>query len=556
MIRVLCALLLCGVSALYTSLAHAIPVRRVNVRVVDMSGGQAFLSAGASQGLRRGTRVRFGNVERVVEQASQNFAVVPARRLRLGARGVAEVTTVSQGSVERLPPPRAPEVFFGQWPQAVLPASQQHPKYIPLGPDKGRPEKLDASLSASGLGLVPLDGKTRAVGRGELRARIHATPIETFPLDLTADAALQDWTGRYATGVADGDARPLWRVRELTLGVGHADGYRSELGRLRYAAANLGLLDGARAQTAQLGPLRLAGFGGLLPDPISGGVGSGAGRFGVELDARGEELATQPELTVVLQGSVFDGRIDERRAYVRGQLWPGDHHLGAYAEGAAFDESNPWGRPTVDLTAAGADVDLRFSDLRLGARFDMRKPERSYWLERTFPTTWLCSSTSTVDSSLSCRGTDDTRYVAQAFAGYDLTSTRIDLGGSYAASSEQDLGQHALGYATVRFLNLGDRYDLAIGGSQEGGSLLLSNTAVRTDLGAGFLDERLRVNVYYRPAYRRYQASVNGLWEQGAGASLLVSPVPTLSFDLYGDARFGDVDVALVMLNVLYRVGL
>ena len=557
MTRLLAALGCAWLVWMNASIVHAKPVRRINVRVVDVAGGNAYLSAGASKGLHRGTIVRFGKVERRIEQTSESFAVVPARSLRLGARGVAEVSTVTEGAAERMPAPRAAEVFYGQWPEAVLPATQQHPKYVPLGSTHARPQALDATLSTTGAALIPLDGKTDAVGRAELRARMRVTPVATFPLAFAGDVAVQDWYGRYATGGANGDARPVLRVRELVLDLGYADGYRSQLGRVRYAAANLGMLDGARMETAQLGPVRIATFGGLLPDPISGTVASGAGRFGLELNARAEDSALSPELTVVLQGSVFDGRMDERRLYARSQIWPGDHRISAYAEGAAFDQNNPWRRRSLDLTSAGADFDLRFSALRFGGRFDMRKPERSYWLDRTFPSTWLCSSSSALDRNVACTGTpDDTRYVAQAFAGYDLTSLQVDVGGSWAGSSEADLGQNTLGYATLRFLRIADRYDLAIGGSQEGGSLLLSSTALRTDLGAGFLDERVRVNVYYRPAYRRYQASVDGLWEQGAGASLHVAPVPAWAFDLYGDTRLGDVDAALVMLNMQYRLGL
>jgi hypothetical protein len=186
----------------------------------------------------------------------------------------------------------------------------------------------------------------------------------------------------------------------------------------------------------------------------------------------------------------------------------------------------------------------------------MRKPERSYWLEASFPRTWLCSSTSAVDATLACAsGSDDTRYVAQAFAGYEWQPVQVDVGGAYSASSQAELGNHALGYGTIRFPRVGERFDLALGGSHEGGSLLLSSSAVRGDLGMGFLDERVRLSLYYRPAYRRYQASVSGLWEQGFGAALHVSPVPVLAFDLYGDLRLGDVDMALIMLNAMVRLG-
>jgi hypothetical protein len=191
----------------------------------------------------------------------------------------------------------------------------------------------------------------------------------------------------------------------------------------------------------------------------------------------------------------------------------------------------------------------------VGARFDMRKPERSYWLERSFPSTWFCSTASALDPAVPCTGADDTRYVVSGFGGYGGRRAVFDAGGSWAGSSDASLGHHALGHGTLRFPRVGERFDLAIGGSQEGGSLISASTAVRGDLGVSWLDERVRLGLYYRPAYRRYRASVEGLWEQGAGAALHVAPAPALAFDLSSDVRIGDVDALLVMLSMIARLG-
>jgi hypothetical protein len=535
--------------------AHAQQVRRVDVRVVDVAGGQAFLSPGSSRGLRVGTKVSFGKVERRVEHASHSYAVVSARGLRLGARGVARVTASEQQAPEKLPPPRALSAFQNVWPETELPASQQLPKAVLLGNMRERDSRVDATLSATGVGFLPLDGATDAVGRGELRARMDAQPFANVPLYFAGDVALQKWFGRYTTGISSGDPRPLLRVRELSLTLGREQGYRAQAGRLRYAAINLGPLDGARVEGARWGILKVSGFGGLLPDPISNQAATGAGRFGLELDMLGERYASRPELTVVLQGSVFEGKIDERRMFAQGQIWPGDHRIGGYLEVSAFGKDNPWNRPSAEVTGAGLDSELRFSRVRLGGRFDMRKPERSRWLAKSFPSTWLCSSQSINDPTVSCKNSDDTRYVGQGFFGYDWDAASFDVGATYAGSSQQDLGHNAVGYGTLRFPHVGGRYDLAFGATQEGGSLLSSQTTMRSDFGVGFMQERVRLSLYYRPAYRRYQASVAGLWEQGFGAALHLAPVPVLAFDLYGDLRIGDVDMALIMLNALVKLG-
>jgi len=422
------------------------------------------------------------------------------------------------------------------------------------------PRPAARGRAASGSALVPLDGATEPVGRAELRARMSAAALR-YPAALRADVAVQRWLGRFATGVAQGDVRPRLRVRELSLLLGRPDGYRAELGRLRYAAATLGAIDGGRVEAARWGALSLAGFAGLLPDPIDGRPERGAARFGLELGLRGERLKSRPALALVGSGSVFAGRLDERRVQAQVALSPGAHHLSAYAEGAAFDRDNPWGRPSLDLTAAGGDVALRFGRARLGARFDLRKPERSYWLASALPVSWLCSTASSALTSPAsgasparCRA-DDTRYAAQAFGGFELGRAQLDLGGSWVGSSEPALGKHALGHATLRFVRLAGRYDLGLGGAHEGGSVLRASTSLRTEIGVSALDDRAHVGLFYRPVHRRYQASLDALWEHGTGVSLHVSPRDALALDLYGELRVGDVDVALVMLMMAYRIG-
>lgn len=532
--------------------ALAAPRERVPVRVLEIAGSQAYLSAGSEKGLRAGSRVRFGDLEYRVQKTTRSFSVISSRRLRVGDRGTA-LQSAPEGTDERLPTPRPLAAFADQWPAPVLPASTQQPKPVPLGRMERAPSRVQASLSASAAAFVPLDGATDPVGRGELRGVLRASPFDDLPLTLSADVSVQRWMGRYATGVASGDPRPWLRVRELELALGRSGGYRAALGRVRYAAANLGPLDGGRFEAARWGPVRLAGFGGLLPDPIAGRLARGAGRFGAEVDLRGTSKL-QPELTLVAHGSVFDGRIDERRLFTEAQLWPGAHRLSAYAEGAGYDANNPWRRPRFDLVGAGADVDLRFSALRLGARFDMRTPERSRWLASALPATWLCASSASLVPGATCLGNADRRYVAQGFAGWEGRAASLDVVGSWAGSSERELGQHALGSITLRSARLRDRYDLALGASHEGGTLLRASSALRAQAGVGSRDDRIHLSVYYRPARKRYEASVATIWEQGFGAALHASPTPTLSLDLFGDARVGDVAAALIMVTAAYRL--
>src|SRR6185436_19322688 len=97
---------------------------------------------------------------------------------------------------EKLPPPRPLSAFADQWPAAEKPSVHQKPAHVPLGGTLAASRSLDASLSASGSALLPLDGKTDAVARAELRARVLAQPIERFPLELAADVGVQRWMER------------------------------------------------------------------------------------------------------------------------------------------------------------------------------------------------------------------------------------------------------------------------------------------------------------------------------------------------------------------------
>lgn len=524
------------------------------LRVVEISGADAYLSSGRADGVRPGTGVRFGSFARRVTRATRSFAVVAAKRLRVGARGVALVDKALPEQ-HRLPPPRPLRAFFGQWPSAALPATRQHPEPIALERFQRAGARIDAGLSAAAAAMIPMRGGPAPVGRAELRAQLRAALDTQVPIQLSADLALQKWLGRYAAGVASADARPLLFARELALRIGAADSYHGQLGRIRYAAASLGPIDGVRLTAARAGPVSVSGFGGLLPDPIRGSLDPNSGRFGVQLDLRDARRSDSPELTLVLHGSVFHGRLDERRVYARGQLWPGAHRVAVYAQASMFDRANPWGRPRLDLNAAGADADLRFGAVNLSARIDMRRPERSYWLANAFDATWLCSSSARAASAArACPGTDDTRYVAQAALAWRGALLAAQADATWVGSSEPTLGNNALLHAGLRTARPLAGYDFGLSGSFERGSLLQANLGLRADVGVSLAAERVRLNLYYRPAYRLYTASIGAFWEQGAGIGLHISASSALSFDLQGDTRLGDVDALLAMFLLRYQL--
>ncbi|HEY5947215.1 MAG TPA: hypothetical protein VIV40_17045, partial [Kofleriaceae bacterium] len=113
-------------------LAAADPVA---VKVTEVAGDVAYLTPGRAAGVVPGTKVRIKGRELVVVEVTEKTASVRSEpgALGVGDAGTAEVSREAAAQLKLLAKPRPAEAFTGQWPDPVLPATQQNPAAVSLG---------------------------------------------------------------------------------------------------------------------------------------------------------------------------------------------------------------------------------------------------------------------------------------------------------------------------------------------------------------------------------------------------------------------------------------
>lgn len=363
-----------------TSRALAEPVP---VRVIELAGEQAYLEPGRAAGLAPGNEVLLQGQRLLIIEATEHTSVVHpgALRLTVGERGSATVTAAAQADSTALPAPRPAARWAEQWPSAITPATTQRPQPVPLG---GRPNggqdggQLSLAVQGWAYAAATRDHQD-ASGEARVLTRYQASRALAMELDVAARA--------YSAGF--GAARPPVLVRAAELRLGPSEAPRLIAGRLRYAAATVGLLDGARA-SLERGPLGLAAFGGIVPDPQSGKPTPQAARFGAELSYRLQRTTWQPQLLVTAHGSTWDGTLDERK--LSAAISAGSEHtwLDGWAEAQAFDAQNPWGAARLELVGAGAAARLRTARSHAGIDLSFLRPDRSARLAAALPLELLC----------------------------------------------------------------------------------------------------------------------------------------------------------------------
>lgn len=539
--------------------------RGVAVEVVDVSGGRVYLTPGASAGVVRGSVVTLGRDEYVVVASSSRWAAfdVPAgRAVEAGNHGRA-TTALAEGEAEgptRLDPPRALSAFEGRWPEAVLPASRQTPTPVPLGRTGGE-RRVDLVASTGMSAIVPF-GDASTLFRGELRVRGRVAPFEEAPFWVTGDVSGQLWLADDLGDRSFGDSRPPIRIRELTVAWGQpqeiGDLYAA-VGRLRNVAMQLGALDGVSVRSPALAGFTVGAFGGFVPEPEVGVPDFDTRRFGLELAYRNPESKLRPAIGIVAHGSMFDGAIDERRLNVVAQLFPDVGRLGAHAELSLHDATNPWAVSEVELSAAGVDAGVRIHELDLGARFDLRRPERSRWLASFFPQSWLCVPLPQAPGATTpepCSGDDDARYSGSADVGVRMGHWAVRAGANLVHYVADATNNQAGAFASLRAAPLFEtlRGDLFLSAST---GAVYQTMAARLSLGWSIIPDVLDISAHYRLGYSIYRAELTGWPEHMGGGSIVLTPMPELSVTLAGDGITGrDVEVLMLQLQAVYRPSL
>ena len=362
------------------------------------------------------------------------------------------------------------------------------------------------------LGAAAAVGEAN-VGRFELGTRSRWEGWRSAGVDLDASGFV--WLEGGPTGANGRASRPIAEVRELRLRWGSRDAPLLSGGRLRWAAAHVGPLDGGRAAWAR-GPLTLAVFGGVVPDPRSLEPDADVARVGIE--ARWDDLEgrLRPSVALDAWGSHFDGAIDERRLTIGGRLEPGPVTVGADAEVAAFDDGNATG---VELAHGGAELLFGGERTHAAARVAYDRPERSRHLDALFGPGWSC--TPRADG-----GCDRRAQLALALDGGVTTAPFAFFAGAAAIRTLGDEGgTDASAFALARFApRLGRRW-VELGASGTRGELV-DQASAQVGLGGRTSDDTIDVGVRYRPVRIAYRAGGAAFLEHHAAADAAIALDP------------------------------
>ena len=411
--------------------------RSITVEVVDIAGGRAYLRPGEVAGVGVGSVVSIRDRRYRVVGATDKHIVIEmkGRELRVGMRGRASAKP-SEAAKPKLPKPKPLSAYEGQWSEAVLPASQQTPEYVPLGTWSDG-ERVDLSLSTNIGGVIGLNDRDSSFGRASVRTRLHAEPFEQ-PVFFDVDFAVQSWFAGNIANRPGSSSRPVVAVRELQFGYGTAMSPQVAVGRLPFVAAGVGQLDGARVRSPSWAGFSIGAFGGTVPDPLDNLPTLDTTRFGGELVYQNPSLAAQPFVALSAHGSTYMGNIDERRLNAEFDVFPGTGRVAGHFELSLHDENNIWRAPRVEVSAAGFDASARIGLFQITGRFDMRLPERSLWLTaRILPLGYLCNTVpdpaSSAGEEVVCLNSDDARYFGGLDTSFSFSRARVARGREHRA---------------------------------------------------------------------------------------------------------------------------
>jgi hypothetical protein len=541
-----------GASAML-AVTSAAGAQDVAVEVVDVAGAYAYVAPGASAGIHRNDTVTLGGRRHVVVASTARSALIQrnSRALKVGVRGTSTTSRDAQEELNPVEPPRELAMFRGQWPQPELPSASQHPTPVPLG-GPTHDSSVRAALSLRSTAIVPTSGSAGAISETELRARVHYEPLREYPFALDADLAAQVWLARGLDQRSGRRSRPLPRVRQLQAAYGDDQGLYAALGRLRHASRTLGMLDGVRAQTPLGHGFSLGAFGGFVPHPLDERPDLDASRFGADVGYRDLEGSLRPEVSLSAQGSRFAGTLDERRLTGFVDVYPGDSHVGGYAELSMFDRDNPWNAAPTQLSAAGIDGSVRVDAVELDARLDMQRPERSLWLASFLPPEWLCTHAPQAPPAAETCRDDDMHLLAAANAGYRTLDYTLRAGVSHSSTASVDADQLGT-FVQAAVLDVIARARLEAGVMASTGTLLHS-AGVNLGVGMPVARDMLDIALRYRPSLNRYEADTGAYLEHVVSANFAFVPSSTLSIDLDADFITGrDLDAFLVQTLLTLR---
>ncbi|MCB9571748.1 MAG: hypothetical protein H6709_06615 [Kofleriaceae bacterium] len=522
----------------------------VTVKVVEVSGGVAYVEPGETEGLRAGATVKLGRKRyKIIAVTAAGAALdLAGGSTRVGAKGSIEVDPEALGpEVARMAAPKPLEAWVGQWPDATAPALAQTPTPVPLGSRAAPKGAIALTVRAGARAVATRDGDLWV--SSWLGGRVSIEPWHERPLGADADADALVWAGDH---VGDSAARPPLRVRELRLRYGAARDPYVSAGRLRWAAASVGQLDGARLAAPVGGGLTLAAFGGVVPDPVSGRPDPAATRFGVEVALDRPAAAWSPSLRLSAHGSTWEGTLDERRVAVEAAAGKGAVDVAAHVELDGFASDNPWGAKAIELGAAGLDVSWRRGGVHAGGRVDVRGTERSLRLAAALPIDWLCTT-----EALPAGGAAEPcasrmlRSQATAAAGWRGGKLAIDGGVTALHVPDSAVAVELSGFATAR-VELPARLRLQLGGDA-GRASFVDFGGVTAALGGTALAGRLDLTARYRFGRVVYASAFAPLLAHRAGVDAALA-LGDLDVGLDAEVETGgDLEALAVLATLTWR---
>jgi hypothetical protein len=312
--------------------------------------------------------------------------------------------------------------------------------------------------------------------------------------------------------------------------------------------------------TAPLGAgFSVGAFGGLLPDPLSGAPATDAQRFGVEATYSRPEADLRPEASIVVHGSTFGGTLDERRISGVLGLFPGATRLGGHFEVSNFSSDNPWKASSIELTAAGLDASTRFSVFEVGARFDLRQPDRSRWLASYLPPTWFCRTVPAPAGSPPgpepCDGSVSTRALGAVDLGMTIGPVSLVVGGTKMGDLTQTGGAPDMtgGFATGRVVRIARiaRVDVSANYSK---ATYLDMYGGSAGPGLTLFDDVFDLGSYFRYERLTYRSVSTSLTESAFGGTAMLFPSSVLLFTLQGEAMTGeDMKAFMILGTAMWR---
>ena len=530
--------------------------KSVKVTVVEIAGSRAYLEPGTKAGVRRTATVQIRGKEYRVVQASDSFAVIEFQGDAVHEKDEGRAAVVEEVDTKKsLPPPPPLSTWETSWTPAPAPASTQEPTFVPLG-EANRDRRWDVRLGVFAGGLIPLSGQAGAsIGFLQLDGRLHAEPF-SVPAALDVDGSLRFWAANDLGSRVGGSTRSVVYVRELLLRYG-SGGWFAGIGRMRYAASTLGTLDGLRVAAPLGGGFTLGAFGGLLPNPLSGVPSIDAQRFGIEARFSRPDAKLRPEAALVVHGSTFEGKLDERRVSAMFGVYPGSSRLGGHIEVSNFDGDNPWKSSVVEVTAAGLDGSFRRGPFEIGARFDLLQPVRSRWLASYLPPSWLCRtvpSPGVPPLSEPCDGSSSTRAIGSVNIGLSVDKVSFMVGASTTGDVTHGTEPRTLGgFATGRIARIAGVLRIEASGSASTATYMNMFTG-SGGVGLTLMHEVIDVLAYYRHTELRYASVPAYVFQNAVGGTIAVFPTSSLVFTLQGEGMGGsDVNYLSILGGAIWR---